>query len=212
MSTSFDAPPEHTQSWRRDSISGESLDVQSTETNSLYPQPPMAPYPSPYHGITAAAFTDINRALAVRSLRDSVRVSSRSCPPAKAAARPGSCLRSPPSFSGSPPAQQKSISIEPEIPQHASRPKQVGRARSMTAPLRAWVPLRSKRATVHPQESREDPVEVSLPPEGRESDVGGDPSLGVTRLEKETETAHPDMLLCVSRSRRRRSTVHCIIM
>ncbi|KAF8609793.1 hypothetical protein BDV93DRAFT_518548 [Ceratobasidium sp. AG-I] len=57
--------------WGRDSMTQDSFDGDSSDAESQAPQE-IVPHPSPYRGCTAAAFADINSALATRSLRTSV--------------------------------------------------------------------------------------------------------------------------------------------
>lgn len=206
------AVPAHNPSWSRDSLSEESVDTHSTEIHGSYPPPPIAPHASPYRGITAAAFTDINRALAVRSLRESVVVSSGNLPSTKCAARTGSYIRSPPSFPGPSPTRHENIT-EQQSDQSVLRPKAIRRPRSMTMPLKAWAPLRSKRAATHLPGTQESLDVVALGSERREVGSNGAPLLGDNQLGKEKETPHSGILLQDTKpARKRRSTVHCIIM
>ncbi|KAG8714529.1 hypothetical protein FRC08_011817 [Ceratobasidium sp. 394] len=198
MATLTDTP-EHDLLSRRDSVSQESFDASSTAEPD--PAAPIALYPSPYRASTAAAFSDINRALAVRSLRDAVHMSSTGCLQAtRNTAQNSSCARSSPTRFA-PPAG------EPQIPQPEPKAKSITRSRSMTAHLKPWAPLRCGRASAHLTEDEEKPVEVALNPTDGRGSPGGTRSSGEARVEKgapQTQETRP--------ARKRRSTVHCIIM
>ncbi|KAG8745369.1 hypothetical protein FRC10_008228 [Ceratobasidium sp. 414] len=205
MATLVDAP-EHDLLSRWDSVSEVSFNASSTaEPDGL--APPIAPYPSPYRACTAAAFSDINRALAVRSLRESVRASSGSLAATRNVVQNSSCPRSPPS---SFPARFASPAAEPQTAQPEPKPKSITRSRSMTTNLGPWAPLRCGRASAHLTEDEEKPVGVALNTEGRKSS-GRTRSSGEARVGE--GAPHPDMPTQGTRpAGKRRSTVHCIIM
>ncbi|KAG8735106.1 hypothetical protein FRC12_018211 [Ceratobasidium sp. 428] len=207
--------PAHTHPLHQASISEESLDLQSTtEHHDSYPSDaPIPVFPSPYRATTAAAFMDINKALAARSLQDSVRRSSQSTgnlPTMRNTTSSGSPSRSPQSPL---PARSVAPAVEPQRVPPDPKPKLVlTRSRSMTAHWKPWSPLRSKRSPTQMTGGGEKSVEVALNTEGGEPSGHGTRTSGDGRVEKEG-APHPDMPAQDARTpRKRRSTVHCIIM
>lgn len=115
----------------------ESLDGYSSEAESAPPQE-IAPHPSPYRGCTAAAFADINQALATRSLRTSVYQSPLGSHSPGYLARPAPQPSSRSSDAPEPfprAARMTYISSAPPYSHLEARPKNPGRTKSLPVRL-----------------------------------------------------------------------------
>jgi hypothetical protein len=199
-------------------MTDESAFTHSTEPDGLDLPPPPAPaamHPSPYRGCTAAAFADINRALATRSLRSSVYVS----PAASNVARPVLYPQSPPSSPDPPLTTPTGVSVNQRKTQPVSKPTYFVRARSLPAHVKTWShtddeedeatpkrrggmkpwsPLRSQRA---PSTARK--LEAQFHQAGHESSSSRSRSSDDVRV----ETKH-----LAKPSRKRSATTGCVMM